>query len=470
MGMFSQPVVFVDIETSGSDIRRSQIIEIAVIRVENEKIVEEYKSLVKPRTNIPQWITNITGIKNNDLEDAPYFEDIAYSLDKILKNAMFIAHNVRFDYSYIKRQMHESGYEFNPKLCCTVRLSRALYPENKGHSLEKIISRHNIKTKARHRAFDDAMAIKTFSEIAYQEKGHDKFEAAVNTQLKSQTLPPNLNESKIKDLTNKPGVYVFEDEDGLPIYVGKSVALRSRVLSHFNQDKNINKEMKISKNTHNIRTIETNNELEALLLESQMIKQELPIYNQKLRRVSSHFVLIKQYNDSGYANITIADKDLSKEINLSNIYGMFNSKIKAKLALENLRRIYQICPKLLGLEKTNSSCFLYQLGKCSGACVGKETVKVHNIRMETALAKLKIENWPYKTAVAIGDDNGNHVVVDKWIVLGYLNNIDQGEPDFKQIDRRFDQDTYRILRSYLSKNMNKLTIKPFNLDMINKYT
>ncbi len=282
MDMFEGPVVFLDIETSGSSPPRSRVIEVGAIRVENGGVTEEFSTLVNPGTALPSWITNLTGITDGDLVDAPYFEDIAYQLHQILDGAIFIAHNVRFDYSYIKRELGLSGYAYTPKLLCTVRLSRALYPEHKGHSLEKIIARHAIPVSARHRALDDARAIKDFSELAYSEKGSEAFALAIQKQLKTQSLPPNLVEADIEAIGHKPGVYVFEVEQGSPLYVGKSVNLRNRVLSHFNQDKNINKEMQLSLGVHHLRTIETNTELEALLLESSMVKELLPIHNRQL--------------------------------------------------------------------------------------------------------------------------------------------------------------------------------------------
>src|SRR3982750_2063094 len=139
MDLYGEPVVYVDIETSGGSFERSKIIEIAAIRVENGQVVRELKTLLNPGMSIPYWITKLTGINDNDVVDSPYFEDIAYELAEVLDSAIFISHNVRFDYGFVKRQFEDVGSKYNPKLLCTVRLSRALYPQHKGHSLEKII-------------------------------------------------------------------------------------------------------------------------------------------------------------------------------------------------------------------------------------------------------------------------------------------------------------------------------------------
>ncbi len=459
--MFNEPVVYVDIETSGGSYKTSQIIEIAAIRVEDNKIVDEFRSLVNPGTYIPHWITQLTGLTENDLVQAPSFEDIAYQLNQILSGAIFAAHNVRFDYSFVKKQLEHAGYRFNPKLFCTVRLSRALYTDQKGHSLAKILERHSIAVNARHRAYDDAKAIFEFTKLAYTEHGQELFEAAVARQLKTKTLPPNLNDSHMEKVANKPGVYVFEDEAGQPIYVGKSVNLRSRVLSHFTSDTKISKEMKISQNTHNLRVIETDNELEALLLESQMIKELLPVYNKKLRRSKTQTVFMKEQNEAGYNTISLQNTDLSQQPDLTNIYGVYTNRTKARNALENILRSYQLCSKLLNLEKTSGPCFLYQLGKCRGACIGIEAPESYNQRVEFALDRSKVQSWPYKTPIAMQIGEGKSIVIDQWIVLGYLEPVENDEPYFKKVQKAFDIDTYKILHSFIKKNKATLTIKPF---------
>ncbi len=464
--MFDQPVVYLDIETSGGSFARSGILEVGAIRVEDGQVVQEYTSLVNPGTAIPFWITNLTGISENDLVHAPYFEDIADELNTILDGAIFIAHHVRFDYSYIKRQLEACGYAYNPKLLCTVRLSRALYPEHKSHSLEKIILRHAIKVGARHRAFDDAKAIKEFAELAYAEHGQEKFAYAVSRQLKTRPLPPNLDESYLENVGNKPGVYVFEDEVGQPIYVGKSVNIRNRVLSHFNADTKLNKEMKLSQTVHKLRVIETSSELEALLLESKMVKELLPVHNRKLRRNKSHLVLVKDVNEQGYTTISVETKDIAQFSDMDRIYGVYTNRSKAKNALEDKLRTYQLCSKLLGLENTKGACFLLQLGKCKGACVGKEPAKAYNARVVIALERSKVESWPYKSAVVISTGTGNSIVVDKWVVLGYLEPVEEAEPYFRPVERTFDIDTYHILRSYIKTHFSSLSVKPIKLNQL----
>jgi DNA polymerase-3 subunit epsilon len=456
--MFNVPAVFVDIETNGGNGDRGRITEIALIRVENGEIVEEFTSLVNPGTPIPYWITRLTGISNADVADAPYFDEIAPDIHRIMEGALFVAHNVRFDFSFVKRQLEAVGYTFRPKLFCTVRMSRKLYPEHKGHSLEKILQRHTIETTDRHRAYADARAILDFTRLAIEEKGLEAFEAALALQLKTKTLPPNVDEEAFARIPQTPGVYIFEDNDGRPLYVGKSVNLRSRVMSHFANDTKIAKEMKLSLTSHSISFIETETEIEALLLESAKVKELQPIHNRLLRRTVQQAVLVRTENDDGYSVISVENRQLDQETELSSIYGVYTSRMKAKARLESLMKTFQLCPKLLGLEKGKGACFRYHLGLCKGGCVGKESPEVYNRRVEYALERSRIEAWPFKGALSVAISASKALVIDQWIVKGYITAFEDGSTYAERLANGFDMDTYRIIRSFLKTHRTQITL------------
>ncbi len=229
-------MAFVDIETTGANYHFGRVLEVGVLRVEDGQVVSTFKTLLSVREHIPSFITELTGIDNAMLTGAPSFEDIADQLREVLEGAFFVAHNVRFDYSFIKQEYKRLGQDINPKLLCTVRLSRALYPDVKGHSLGKLIERHGFTTTARHRAYDDAKVLWDFYRLVLGEFDIDTVESALKQQLASQSLPPNLPAEAVGNLPHGPGVYIYEDEDGQPLYIGKSVNVYSRVLSHFSDD------------------------------------------------------------------------------------------------------------------------------------------------------------------------------------------------------------------------------------------
>lgn len=448
--MFDGPAVFVDIETNGGNGANGRIIEVGLIRVEDGQVVREYKSLVNPGSRVPVWIERLTGITNSDLTHAPYFEDIAEELRDILDGAIFVAHNVRFDYSFFRSHFAALGYDYKPKLFCTVRMSRGLYPEHKGHSLEKIIARHTIAVSARHRAYDDAKAIYEFTKLAIAEKGHESFLANAALQMKTKTLPPNLDESKFAHLPTSTGIYIFEDESGAPLYVGKSVNIRSRVMSHFANDTKVAKEMKLSQQSFNVSYEQTDTEIEALLLESARVKELQPVFNRLLRRKTTQSVLRRTYDSHGYLTIAIENRDLSEETDLESIYGVYTSRSQAKGALESLTKTFQLCPKLMNQEKAKSYCFRYQLGLCKGACGGEELPHMYNRRAELALERSKIESWPFKTKIAVKISALKSLIVDQWVIEGIVHH--EFDTHIERLPGGFDLDTYKILRAYLRKN------------------
>lgn len=447
--MLSEQFCFVDIETNGGSGEHGRVIEVAAIKVVDGVITDTYQSFVNPGSSIPHWITNLTGITNNDVVQAPYFDDIASELFEFMQGSIFAAHNVLFDYSFLKREFAAAGLAFTPKLFCTVKMSRALFPEHKGHSLQKIIERHDLVTKNRHRAYDDALAIYEYAKLAIHQKGADMFLQNLHLQIKTKTLPPNVNEQVILQLPESPGVYIFEDDAGAPLYVGKSVNIRTRVRSHFSNATSIAKEMKMSLQSHNVTYIATETELEALLLESAKVKELQPVFNRLLRRKKTQHIIVKHFNEQGYLTFTLESHDLSQYANLANVYGVFTSKNQAKAALESACRTYQLCPKLLGLEKAATYCFRYQLGLCKGACGGLELAANYNQRVEFALERMKVETWPYQSKIAVAISSVRSLVIDQWIPQGIYDS--EGDV-YSELPHNFDMDTYKILRAFIKKN------------------
>lgn len=449
--------VFVDIETNGGTGPRGRIIEIAAIKVIDGVISDTYTSYVNPGSSIPRWITSLTGITNSNLEDAPFFEDIASLLYEFMRDSVFVAHNVLFDYSFLKREFQNTGFKFSPKLFCTVKMSRTLFPEHKGHSLEKIINRHNIPVSARHRAYDDAKAIYDFTLLAIKQKGIDAFRQNTQHQTKTKNLPPNVDEQVILSLPDSPGVYIFEDDNKQPLYVGKSINIRTRVRSHFANATSVAKEMKMALQSHNVTYIPTETEIEALLLESAKIKELQPIHNRRLRRKKTQAILVKNTNQDGYLTFGIKNEDLSSYANLNDVYGVFQTTKQAKDHLENIARTYQLCPKLLGLEKSTGACFRYQLGLCKGACIDIESNDTYNTRVEFALVRTKIETWPFKSKIAVAISTTRSLIIDQWIPQGIVDH--ENDNEIVLVENSFDIDTYKILRSFLRQN--KQSVLPY---------
>ncbi len=160
--MFDKSLALVDVETTGMSATHNRVIEVAIIRIEGSKIEDTFTTLINPQIIIPSFITHITGISNQDVENAPIFSEVKKKVKTFLKGATFVAHNVWFDYSFIKNELEREEISFESKRCCTVRMSRRLYPQYKSHSLANIIERFGFTYKNRHRAYDDAHVLWQF--------------------------------------------------------------------------------------------------------------------------------------------------------------------------------------------------------------------------------------------------------------------------------------------------------------------
>jgi DNA polymerase-3 subunit epsilon len=467
MSVLHGPLVFVDVETTGMSYVRSRVIEVAALRVEDGQIKQSFTSLVDPGTELPAFITGLTGIARSDLKGAPSFYDIAEQLYEVLKDAVFVAHNVRFDYGFIKHEFRRTGKQFNPKQLCTVKLSKALYPAERGHKLQNLIDRCDIKVNARHRAYDDAHAMWQFIQHAQVNFPAPLVETAIKQQLRSPSIPKNLSPSLIKNLPEEPGVYIFEDDSGSPLYIGKSVNIKKRVLSHFSADHEIESEFKIAQQIQHIDTIVTNGELEALLLESELIKNRQPLFNRQLRRRQKLTLARKKTNSNGYITLSLEDTESIEPDNISDIMAAYTTKGRARDILNGIIKDFELCPKLMGFEKGPGSCFWYQLRKCRGACAGKETAQVYNKRLLIAFEGHQLEEWPYASPIVIEEasqrEEVRSIIVDKWCVIANLQHTSDGYPTIKLKNKVFDLDTYKILRSYLKSKPHKLKIRPISI-------
>lgn len=461
MSVLGEPLVFVDIETNGLNHIRGRIIEVAAIRVEDGQIVRTFNKLIDPGTPLPHFITSLTGITQNDVAGAPIFTAVADELMDIMEGAIFVAHNVRFDYSFLKQEFRRIGKTFSPRQLCTVRLSRALYPEHRSHKLQSLIERHGFAAAHRHRAYDDAHVLWQFLQHVQQAFEPSLLEQAIAKQLKKPSLPKDLAADTLANLPETTGVYIFEDESGAPIYIGKSVNIKKRVASHFMRDHAEVGEFKIAQQVRAISHIATNGELDALLLESQLIKERLPLHNKKLRKQERVLFVKKELDEHGYITVRQTESSPADIGNHTDILAMYTRRSHARASLERMLREYSLCPKLLGLEKSKGACFWHQLRKCRGACVQSEPAAAYNLRVTEAFRRQQIEAWPFGGPVLLQDKQHAHagLIVDQWCVLGRVHQEEFCEPVISKTPSAFDLDTYSILRSYLAAKAQTLIIK-----------
>jgi DNA polymerase-3 subunit epsilon len=442
---------FVDLETTGTRAAADRITEIGIVRVDDagsaSPSVTEWSTLVDPEVPIPPAIQALTGITDAMVRSAPTFSTVAADVQQLIAGSVFVAHNARFDYGFLKHAFTRIARTFSARVLCTVRLSRRLYPDADGHGLDALIARHGLAIANRHRALDDARALWSFLQCVYRDLEHQRVEEAIRRILRIPSLPPQLPPDAIDALPEAPGVYLFYGDNPLPLYIGKSINLRERVGAHFSQDWRNETDLRLSREIRRIEHEPTAGELGALLRESVLIKSRMPAHNRALRRKLEAGVLeivagLPQF-------VAAAGVDCSR---LSGPYGPFASRASARAALRMLAAEHRLCPLRLRLERRASGpCFSRQLGRCHGVCVGEETPDAHDHRLLEALALLAIPAWPtqgpalVRECAADGERVDVHLIRD-WCWLGTAR--DDGElTALAAAPKRaeFDPDVTRLL-------------------------
>lgn len=499
-------LVFVDLETTGANAAFHRITEIGVLRMIDDVVVEEWSSLVNPESRIPSFIEEFTGISNEMVADAPRFRDIAAQVLKKLQPPdesvpghkstsrqpseppestlghesempheftpglgsapVFVAHNARFDYSFLRTEFRRAGIAFSAPVLCTVKLSRRLFPEFQRHNLDVIMERHQLSCSARHRALGDARVLKDFWRKLRADISPQVLASATHAVLHANRLPAYLPAGLADELPEGPGVYRFLDGDGVLLYIGRSASLRARVLGHFSGDETGAREQRKARQVRHIDWQETAGVLGAQLKEADWIKRQKPLYNKRVKETTNS-VTLQPYPSAPGIRITPIDEVAPAE--LARCFGVFHCARDARKALSDIARAHSLCLKVLGLEDGHStaavqppaadgglsagSCLAYQLGKCKGACVGKEPTTLHNVRLQMALAALKLKAWPFPGRIALREGRDDTHVLDHWTYLGTAHSEDElSELAAEHPKTGFDVDVYRILVRHLAKN------------------
>lgn len=379
----------IDIETTGGKANRDKITEVAIALHDGEKVIEEYETLINPERGIPRNITEITGITNEMVIDSPKFYEVAKKIVEMTKGAIFVAHNVRFDYNFIREEFRRLGYAYTRRQLCTVRLSRQAFPGLRSYSLQNLIYHFNINVAQRHRAMADVKAtVEVFENILAKEENQEKVEDLVNLGVKEANLPKNITLEKLHQLPEECGVYYFYDEEGDIVYVGKSINIKKRVMEHFANQKA--KGQLLQRMVFNISYEVTGSELVALLQESHEIKQLHPPVNKAQRAREFQHILYSYENDDGYMCLDTMRISEKKKQQKENVVRAYSSAAGAKSALNQLIDEFELCQLHCNVH-ASAPCFAYHLDNCKGACIGKELVEDYNERVCDAIASMEVD-------------------------------------------------------------------------------
>jgi DNA polymerase-3 subunit epsilon len=479
--MFAPAIAFVDVETTGTAPTGDRITEIGIVRVEEGEVAEEWSSLIDPGCSIPEDIQALTGITNEMVRGAPSFGQVRGEVRERLEGHLFVAHNARFDYGFVKNEFRRVETAFTADVLCTVRLSRRLYPDAVGHGLDAIVARHGLQEAfaeslamveggpgprrgGRHSALGDARVLWRFVQCLYREKEAADIVAAVRRLLKIPSLPPQLAPDALEGLPEGPGVYRFYGVNDLPLYIGKSVNLRDRVRSHFSSDHRSANDIRLSGEIRRIEVDETAGELGALLREARLVKELLPLHNHRLRRKLNACFL--RLPDLAALPEIVANKDIdwaSRGAGAEPLYGPFATKLHVRQMLEALAAEEGFCWRQLGWEKRGGPCFARQVKRCRGACIGEETPMQHNLRLATALAPWRVADWPWPGRIFIRERDGygrfeEAHVFERWCHLGTARSAEELEELAAcRAEIGFDPDVYKIVHSYVSRYRGSVT-------------
>ncbi len=379
--MKNREYAIVDIETTGGNASGSRITEIAIVVHDGTRVTDRFETLVNPEKEIPLPIFALTGINNEMVRDAPIFDDIAEKVAQLLTDRIFVAHNVNFDYSFVRHQLEASGLKWTARKLCTVRAARKIKPGLVSYSLGNLCRSLDIPLQNRHRAGGDAdaTAILFAKLLEWDETG--EIERMIKKTAQDQRLPPNLPPEDFERLPEKPGVYYFYNQARKVIYVGKAINLRKRVASHFSGHSILPRRQHFLRDICGISFEVCATELMALLLECTEIKKLWPAYNRALKRFDAKFGLYQYEARNGYSYLAIG-----KLARFQGCIEEFGSRYEAIQLLQNLSNSFGIDPRfcVYGLPPEGTIFKKDDLQPLPN-------VEVHNRTVENAIASISAD-------------------------------------------------------------------------------
>ncbi len=470
-------LVFVDLETSGTVFARDRVIEVGLVTVD-ENGVEEWSTLLNPGVPLSPFITRLTGIDEEMLADAPRFSEIAGELRARLAGRLFVAHNARFDYQFLKAEFARLENEFQSPTLCTVRLSRKLFPQHHLHNLDILVERHGLLDNDRHRALADARILWQLWQIWHREMP-DTLAEAIAACLPDTSLPPQLAALLRGEPPEAHGAYAFFAADGSALKAGTTANLRRQLIKILGNVNPSSSGQRLLRDTARVEWRETAGTLGARLQEIALTRAAQPVaaewcsWHVPLPAETGN-VEAGEIGEDGEKNgmdsgvglrprlLFAGDYDFATTVDL---FGLYRNEREARHALSKLATAYGLCRAALGLEKhvPGKPCVAFRTRRlCRGVCSGKESPRTHSARLLTALSKLRLTPWPFDSAMAIveRDQFGMREdwhLIDRWRYLGSAHSPEalaarfgeeRGEEKTASHELPFDPDIYQVLLKF----------------------
>lgn len=373
----------VDIETTGGYASGNGITEIAIVIHDGQQVLDFYETLINPHQQIPYFIKSLTGITDQMVAHAPSFNEVGEHIYRLLQDKVFVAHNVNFDYSFVKHQLADAGYDLNVKKLCTVRLARKIIPGMRSYSLGKLCHQLGINLNNAHRAGGDAMATAELFSLLVSKDEKGVIKGMVKGRNTEQYIPPNVPIEQVESLPKTAGVYYFYNNKGKVVYVGKAKNLARRVRSHFSNNKPSRQKQDFLREIHRISYKECATELMADILESSEIRRLWPAFNRSQRGFLPKFGLFIYEDQNGYKRLGIE----KHRQHFKPLY-TFNTLYEGHSRLKELVEEFGLCARLCNLVKTDSCTESIYAEHCEGACTKEETVATYNGKVDEAIGWL----------------------------------------------------------------------------------
>lgn len=444
----------IDIETCAGkyEYRKGRITEICIIQHDGLQVTDVFTSLINPECYISPYFVSLSGISNEMVAGAPRFHEIAAKIIEMTENRIFIAHNVGFDYGFIKAEFASLGYKYRREILCTVRLSRKLMPGKFSYSLGKLCDSIGIEVENRHRAEGDAVATaKLFDKLLELKAMHPQYKNQGVEGLMTRRID-KMKQYILDKIPEACGVYYFLNKEQQIIYIGKSVNMYNRAVSHFNTKESHGKKM--LNDFYNVDSVETGSELIALLMEAEEIKKHKPRYN-RVRKSAVFTHSIDWFLDKkGIVNFKLVESEVAENPLIS-----FTGYLSARECLEGWIDEHILCLKYCSLTSEDAVCYDHQLKKCKGICAGEEDVISYNARAYQVIEHMtfKDQNFALIDAGRTHDER-SVILVENGHYAGY-GYIDSSET-FSSMDEcrgiikkaKYYPDADILIRGYLKNN------------------
>ena len=381
----------VDLETNGLPSHEAGITEIGAVKVRGGEVIGEFQTLVNPGCEIPPFITLLTGISTDMVRDAP---DLTAALPAFLDwagEAVMVAHNAGFDISFLKAGCQRIGRDWHgPHVLDTLTLAKAvlLPDEVPNRKLGTLAAHFGSPTEPVHRALADARATVHVLHSLFERLGsvgveslEDALEVGVQinaSRRKKRTMAEHLPEG--------PGVYVFRDDKGRPLYVGKSRNVRRRALSYFTRAESRDRMGRMVDLAASVNAIECSTELEASVRELRLLLEAKPAFN-RAGVHSERTVWLRLTNDV-YPRLS-AVRAVKPELGIRH-FGPVRNLEQASLVIDAVTSYIGLrtCTQRLRRDRPSPSCALAEMGRCSAPCDHRISVDGYQGLVERFLSAL----------------------------------------------------------------------------------